>query len=244
VRYLIIADIHSNLEAFEAVLNDAEQSRGGFDAVWCLGDIVGYGPDPAQCISLLRGFGPLCVCGNHDLATVGRLALEEFNEDAAAANDWNSRQLSGGDREYLLGLPETLVEADFTLVHGSPGAPLWEYITSEYSARDNFPLFSTSFCLAGHCHLPLCFEEDGPRVNEMHLRDGDVLELGKSRLIVNPGGLGQPRDRDPRAGYIIFDDGSMTLHSCRCTYDVALTQRKMEQAGLPVFLIERLEWGV
>jgi diadenosine tetraphosphatase ApaH/serine/threonine PP2A family protein phosphatase len=244
VKYVILADIHSNLEAFEAVLNDAEKQRGGFEEVWCLGDIVGYGPDPSQCIRLLRSFEPLCICGNHDLATLGKINAEEFNEDAALANTWNAGQITDDDRKFLLELPQLREEGDFTLVHGSPGAPVWEYITSVYSAMDNFPQFDTRYCLVGHTHQPLCFEHDGLLVTERYLADGNHVELGENRLIINPGGVGQPRDRDPRAGYAIYDSARMLISHYRCEYDIKTTQRKMEQAELPDFLIRRLEWGV
>lgn len=243
VKYLIIADIHSNLEAFEAVLFDAE-GHDGFEAVWCLGDVVGYGPNSSECIRLLRGFDPVCVCGNHDLAAIGKIDIGDFNAEAALANEWTSMQLSDEDREYLASLPESVVEGDFTLVHGSPSAPVWEYITSSFSAMKNFKYFNTQFCLVGHSHVPYYFEYDELLVQEGYLADGDTLKLGETRLIINPGGVGQPRDRDPRASYAVYDSEQGTISHYRCDYDVGVTQEKMEQAGLPGFLISRLDWGL
>lgn len=244
MRCLIIADIHSNLEAFEAVLYDAEKLPGGFDAVWCLGDIVGYGPDPSQCIRLLRGFAPLCVCGNHDLAAISKIDIDDFNYEAAAANKWTGEQLSDEDRKFLAALPDVVSVDDFTLVHGSPGAPAWEYITSAYSAMNNFNHFITQFCLVGHSHVPVYFEYDNLLVNEGYPGDGDIITMGETRLIINPGSIGQPRDRDPRASYAIYDSQERMILHRRCQYDVGMTQEKMERVGLPGFLISRLGWGL
>lgn len=243
MRYLIIADIHSNLEALQAVLEDA-QNYGGFGHVWCLGDIVGYGPDPSACLELLKQLDPLCVCGNHDRAAVGEIDIADFNSDAAIANRWTSEVLSGEEKEYLLGLPEVIIEDNFTLVHGSPRQPLWEYITHLFTAADNFKHFKTRYCLAGHTHVPFVFEQDGLIINESHMKSGDMLVLGKKRLIINPGGVGQPRDRDSRAAYAVFDSEKQVVQHYRVEYDVKTTQAKMEEAGLPLFLISRLSLGV
>ncbi len=243
MRYLIIADIHSNLEALEAVLEDV-QDHGGFGHVWCLGDIVGYGPDPAACIALLRQLDPLCVCGNHDQAAVGKIDIGEFNSDAAWANRWTSEALAEDDRKYLAGLPEIIIEDDFTLVHGSPRLPVWEYILNALTASDNFRYFSTRFCLNGHTHVPFVFEQDGLLVNESYMKNGDMLVLGEKRLIINPGGVGQPRDRDPRAAYGVYDSEKQVIYHYRVEYDIKMTQTKMEKAGLPPFLINRLGLGV
>lgn len=243
MKYLIIADIHSNLEAFEAVLEDTE-NHGGFGHTWCLGDVVGYGPDPGPCIKLLRQLDPLCVCGNHDLAAVGKIDVGDFNSGAAKANRWTAGQLSGEDKVFLSGLCELAVEDDFTIVHGSPRQPVWEYIAHTITAEDNFRRFDTRFCMAGHTHVPYLFTSDGVEVNGSILRDGDMLVLGDNRLIINPGSVGQPRDRDPRASYAIFDAEEMVLHNYRVTYDVTSTQQKMQRAGLPDFLVSRIAWGV
>ena len=243
MKYLVIADIHSNLEAFEAVLEDA-QNHGGFGHTWCLGDVVGYGPDPADCIKLLKQLDPACVCGNHDSAAVGKIDIGDFSSEAARANRWTAGQLSDGDREFLLGLPDLVVKGDFTIVHGSPRQPVWEYVAHSFTAADNFPCFDTQFCIVGHTHVPFLFEQDGVEVSGSILRDGDMLVLSDTRLIINPGAVGQPRDRDPRASYAIFDAEEMVLHNYRVSYDVVATQGKMEKAGLPDFLVSRIAWGV
>ena len=243
MKYLVIADIHSNLEAFEAVLEDA-QNHGGFGHTWCMGDVVGYGPDPAACIKLLKQLDPVCVCGNHDSAAVGKIDTGDFSSEAARANRWTATQLSGGDREFLSGLPSLVVEDDFTIVHGSPRQHAWEYVAHTITAEDNFRCFDTRFCIVGHTHVPFLFTNDGVEVRGSVLRVGDMLELGDNRLIINPGAVGQPRDRDPRASYAIFDAEEMVLHNYRVTYDVAATQEKMEKAGLPDFLVSRIAWGI
>jgi diadenosine tetraphosphatase ApaH/serine/threonine PP2A family protein phosphatase len=243
VKYLVIADIHSNLEALQAVLEDS-QNYGGFGHVWCMGDVVGYGPDPCACIELLKQLDPLCVSGNHDLAAAGKIDVADFNSDAARANRWTSAQLSDDDREFLLDLPEIIVEGDFTIVHGSPRLPAWEYIAYSFTATDNFKYFDTRYCLVGHTHVPFVFEEDEGMANEGYMRHGDMLALGDKRLIINPGGVGQPRDHDPKASYAIYDSDEHTIFHYRVPYDVSVTQDKMEQAGLPHFLITRLASGI
>jgi predicted phosphodiesterase len=243
MKYLVIADIHSNIKAFEAVLEDAH-NHGGFGHVWCLGDVVGYGPDPSACISLLKTLDPVCVCGNHDLAAVGKIDIGDFNSDAARANRWTSGQLSGDDRDFLLGMPEVLVQDDFTLVHGSPRLPLWEYIAHAFTASDNFKCFDTKYCLVGHTHVPFVFEQDEILVNEGYMSSNDILKLGERRLIINPGGVGQPRDRDPRASYAIYDSEDRALYHYRASYDIESTQARMEKEGLPEFLVTRIARGV
>ncbi|RPJ63865.1 MAG: metallophosphoesterase [Dehalococcoidia bacterium] len=243
MKYLILADIHSNLEALQAVLEDA-QNYGGFGNVWCLGDVVGYGPDPSACINLLKQLDPLCVCGNHDLAAIGKLDIDDFNSDAARANRWTTGQLGDGDWEFLQALPEKIVEGDFTLVHGSPRQPAWEYITYGFTAADNFNHFDTRYCLVGHTHIPIIFEEEEGMANEGYMHHGDMLLLGDKKLIINPGGVGQPRDGDCRAGYAIYDSDEGNIFHYRVAYDISLTQDKMEKAGLPPFLISRLSSGI
>jgi diadenosine tetraphosphatase ApaH/serine/threonine PP2A family protein phosphatase len=243
MKYLVIADIHANIEAFQAVLEDACE-HGGFGHVWCLGDVVGYGPDPSACIGLLRTLDPVCVCGNHDLAAVGKIDIGDFNSEAARANRWTSGRLSEDDRDFLLDLPEVLVQDEFTLVHGSPRLPIWEYIAHAFTASDNFECFETRYCLVGHTHVPFVFEQEGIAVNEGYMGNGDILKLGGGRLIINPGGVGQPRDRDPRASYAIYDSDENVLSHYRVDYDIEATQARMEKEGLPEFLIARLARGV
>jgi diadenosine tetraphosphatase ApaH/serine/threonine PP2A family protein phosphatase len=243
MRYAIIADVHANLTAFAAVLKDIEQ-RGGMDEIWCLGDIVGYGPDPHECIALLRQQRHVCVTGNHDWGAIGKVDIADFNPDAAAACQWTAQQLSPEDVRYLENLPLTLERDDFTLVHGSPREPIWEYLTSTSIAKQNFGFFQSSYCLVGHSHLPLVFrDEDGAcSFNKWTTNIG--LALGQNRLIINPGGVGQPRDGDPRASYAIYDTENRQIRLYRVPYDIETTQHKMMEGGLPIRLVVRLKYGM
>ncbi len=243
MRCAILADIHANLSAFEAVLNDAE-SRGGFDELWCLGDVVGYGPEPHACIELLRSCKHSCIAGNHDWAAVSKVSILDFNPDAAQACRWTAQQLTPEDLDYLQNLPLKLSKGDFTLVHGSPRQPIWEYLLVVDAACDNFSYFGTRFCLVGHSHVPLLFRQETVGTCLMERIPGEI-ELGNEshRLIINPGGVGQPRDGDPRASYAIYDGDSQVIHHYRVSYDIAATQKKMKERGLSLSLISRLHYG-
>ena len=243
MRALIVADIHSNLEALLAILEDVG-SRGGFDEVWCMGDVVGYGPNPTECIEILRSHDAACVAGNHDLAAVGKLSTAEFNDNAARAAIWTGKQLSSEDATFLSSLPQVAYREDFTIVHGSLRDPVWEYLVSDPAAKVTFELLETRFCLVGHSHIPFLrregldfelFTEDVP-VNISKDDDGE-------RIIINPGGVGQPRDGDPKPSYAIYDGGRATLQRHRVTYDISVTQEKMHKADLPEHLITRLNYG-
>lgn len=243
MRVAIVSDIHANRAAFEAVLRDAE-AGGPLDALWCLGDVVGYGPHPNECIALLRRYPHRTVAGNHDLAACGKMGTEEFNEAAAAAVRWTSAQLSATAQAFLRELSLVEQEADFTLVHGSLRWPEWEYLLSSEQAQAQFELQRTPYSLVGHSHLPfVCWEEpDGPP-RLAPARDGERVELGEQRLILNPGGVGQPRDGDPRAAYALYDSDIRAVTYHRVAYDIEATQRAMEAARLPRWLIERLSVG-
>ena len=246
MRCLIISDIHSNLAAFEAVLADAKSRNLGHDIVWCLGDVVGYGPDPNECVELLRTLAHDCLTGNHDYAVLGKLDLNTFHDSAADAARWTRATLHPHNLSYLDQRPETLSRGDFTLVHGSPREPIWEYMLDVATAEDNFPLFKSSICLLGHTHVPLIFVEDsGSKTVRVNFPEPGVpFMLRKNcRYILNPGGLGQPRDGDARASYALLDTSERVWTNYRCEYDVKQTQQRMRKAGLPAKLIERLEFG-
>jgi predicted phosphodiesterase len=243
MRYLVLSDIHSNLEAFEAVLDDA----GPVDLVWCLGDVVGYGPDPNACVELLKSLPHLCVAGNHDWATLGKLDLSDFNSDARKANLWNREQLTPQNLAFLDALSELLVEEQFTLVHGSPRHPIWEYIIYTTTAESNFAHFDTPFCFAGHTHAPAIFrlkDKNGEKVCEPAppALDGPI-SLGPERAIINPGSVGQPRDGNPQAGYAILDMEALTVEHYRVAYPIEKTQAKMLEHDLPLRLAVRLGYG-
>jgi diadenosine tetraphosphatase ApaH/serine/threonine PP2A family protein phosphatase len=244
VRYAIIADIHANLAAFNAVLDDIER-KGGVEEVWCLGDVVGYGPDPHECIELLRQCNHVCVAGNHDWAVIGKVDTSDFNPDAVAACQWTARQLSAEDVSYLRNLPLVIQRGDFTLVHGSPRRPVEEYLLSTSNAKENFAFFQTKFCLVGHSHVSLFFKYDESGACSYSEFSPNVgLVLGKSRLIINPGGVGQPRDGDPRASYAIYDSEVGMIRLYRILYEIGTTQARMVEQGLPMQLVARLSYGM
>jgi diadenosine tetraphosphatase ApaH/serine/threonine PP2A family protein phosphatase len=246
MHYLVLSDIHSNLEAFQAVLDDA----GPVDRLWCLGDVVGYGPDPNACVDLLRSKPHLCVAGNHDWATLGKLDLRDFNVDAREANLWNREQLTADNLAFLEALPETIVEGDFTLAHGSPCEPIWEYIAHPSTAYDSFDCFDTPYCFVGHTHTPVIYRMDGDfgKEGENHTEPASdltngLVPLGSERLIINPGSVGQPRDGDSRAGYVLLDVEARTVVHRRVPYPIGQTQEKMTGHGLPPRLVTRLRFG-
>jgi diadenosine tetraphosphatase ApaH/serine/threonine PP2A family protein phosphatase len=243
MRYLVLSDIHSNLEAFQAVLDDA----GPVDEVWCLGDVVGYGPDPNACVELLRSVPHRCIAGNHDWATLGKLDLRDFNPDARDANLWNRQQLTADNLAYLEALPEVLVEGPFTLAHGSPRHPIWEYIIYASTALSNFDHFDTPFCFVGHTHTPVIFrlsKEKGQETCEsMPPSPNGPVKLGPERMIINPGSVGQPRDGDPQASYVLLDTEVLVAEHRRVPYPVEETQAKMIRHDLPLRLVLRLGYG-
>jgi predicted phosphodiesterase len=242
MHVLVISDIHANLTAFEAVL---EHSKGDWDYVWCLGDVVGYGPDPNECVDLLRTLPHLCLAGNHDWAALGRLDIRTFNSDARKAVTWTTETLRRENVEYLAALPTTFVLGPYTLAHGSPREPVWEYILDPLIAALNFPHFETPYCLVGHTHTPIVYE----MVNEQ----GDTEQyqpmynqsryLNGRRQIINPGSVGQPRDSNPEAAYAILDVEEAVWEHRRVSYDIADVQERMHQVDMPERLIARLEHG-
>ncbi len=244
MRVLVLSDIHSNLEALRAVLRDA----GAVDATWCLGDLVGYGPQPNECVELLRQCEPnvLCIAGNHDCAAIDKLDISIFSADAERAVLWTREQLSASTASYLEGLPERLTWGDVTLVHGSPGEPMWEYLVSAARALENFPLLKTRYCLIGHSHVPLVFvEATQPGLPNGHVMlPGERISLGERRMFLNPGSVGQPRDGNRDASYVLLDTETGRADYCRVEYAFEKTQRLMQQSGLPDRLIVRLAYGL
>ncbi len=243
MRCAVISDIHANLAALDAVLADLGEQA---EAIWCLGDVVGYGPDPNECVARLVERGVVSIAGNHDWACLGKLDLDDFNPDARQACLWTAEHLSDESRAFLEGLPVSRVLADITLVHGSPRAPIWEYLMSAETALENLAFFETRICLVGHTHVPLAFhipDEEARICRRRWLQDGDTFSLRSGRWIVNPGGIGQPRDGDPRAAYLLLDTETLEAQIRRVPYAVETTQRRMLEAGLPGNLIQRLAFG-
>lgn len=245
MRYLVISDIHANLPAFKAVLEDA---KGKYDKAWCLGDIVGYGPNPNECIELLMELDPLCIAGNHDWAVLGKLDVDDFNPDARHVSLWTRNEMTESNYHFVQKLPVALIqEEQFTLVHGSPRHPIWEYILYPAVAQVNFEHFSTRYCLVGHTHSPVIFyapdKPNGICQAQVPSTNNGPEGLGDRRLILNPGSVGQPRDGDPRASYGILDVDDLTFEYRRIPYPIAEVQERMQELGFPSRLINRLSFG-
>ena len=241
MRVLVLSDIHANLTAFEAVLADA---AGEWDQIWFLGDLVGYGPDPNECVSLLREHNHIALSGNHDWAILGKLDIDNFNFDARNAVLWAREVISDESRAYLDELPPNRQEGEFVLAHASPRHPVWEYIIDTGTAADNFEYFEGNYCLVGHTHVPAIYAYQKPGFTEVFEPLYDrVLHLRKTRYIVNPGSVGQPRDADPRAAYALLDVEKKTWVYKRVSYDVEATQERMRRGGLSDRLVARLAYG-
>jgi len=241
VRYLIVSDIHANLAALQSVLNDAPS----FDAIWCLGDLVGYGPSPNEVIERLQEFSLVSVMGNHDWGVLGRADPYIFNTDARHALLWTRGELTPENQRFLAGLPVGQKVEDFVLVHASVREPIWEYLLDANAARKSFTFNNFRVALSGHTHIPAVFEWDESTA-EARMSPPDweePLQLGGRRLIINAGSVGQPRDGDPRAAYGLLDTEAQTFSFHRVAYAVEITQERMRACGMPARLIERLELG-
>ncbi len=242
MRVLIISDIHANLTAFETVL---DHSEGDWDYVWCLGDVVGYGPDPNECVDLLRTLPHLCLAGNHDWAALGRLDIRTFNSDARKAVTWTAETLRPDNIEYLTALPTTFVLGPYTLAHGSPREPVWEYILDPLIAALNFPHFETPYCLVGHTHTPVIYQmvNDQGDTEQYPPAYNEPRHLNGRRQIINPGSVGQPRDSNPEAAYAVLDVEEAVWEHRRIPYNIGDVQDRMREVDMPERLIARLEHG-
>lgn len=245
MRYLVLSDVHANLFALQAVL---EHAQGRYDQIWHLGDVVGYGPHPNECVELLASLNCLGVAGNHDWAAVGKLALEQFNPAAAYVLEWTRRVLSPSHIRFLESLGEKIIPAEhFTLVHGSPRYPIWEYVLTRRDAAHVLDYLTTRYCFFGHTHTPLIFQAASKPERSCReiplLADTSTYPLTHERLLINPGSVGQPRDGDPRASYMIFDDEQYLLEHFRVDYSIEHTQQAMFERDFPLPLIYRLSLG-
>ncbi|MEA3307951.1 MAG: metallophosphoesterase family protein [Chloroflexota bacterium] len=241
MRYLIISDIHGNEPALQSVLHDV----GDFDEIWCLGDTVGYGPNPNQCLEQLREYPLLCVAGNHDWGVLGQTGLYVFNSAARQALLWTRDELTARNMQMLKDFPSSLRVQKVLLVHGSPREPIWEYILNTTKARENFLAIDFQVALVGHTHMPVVFEwlPESGRARLMLADYETPLHLDARRLIINPGSVGQPRDGNPDAAYGILDTAANTFEFRRVPYPVVITQTRMRAKRLPRRLIDRLEIG-
>jgi diadenosine tetraphosphatase ApaH/serine/threonine PP2A family protein phosphatase len=239
MRIAVISDVHSNVLALDAVLAHV----GSVDAIWHLGDIVGYGPDPEAVVDRLAGAGAVGVRGNHDSAAVGGDEIDWFNPDARNAMEWTRRAIGPSTVAWLKALPLRREEAEFTMVHGSPLDPTWEYVTTPIAARDNLRAVTTTHGLNGHTHVPLAFSLDGDHAGRIAPTSDPGATLDGPRLLLNPGSVGQPRDGDPRASCLVLDLAARRAEWSRVPYDIGTVQSRMRAAGLPHRLVERLSHG-
>ncbi len=246
MRIGVVTDIHSNLVALRTVLDD----MGPTDALWCLGDIVGYGPWPNECLDELQERKAIMIAGNHDLVVIGSplVSMDDFNGDAVDATRWTSDQLTPASRALLESLaPISQVNDQVTLAHGTPREPVWEYLMNGGQAAASLPYFSTPLCLVGHTHIPSLFSEQEDSTIDVGYREGGSrheMRAGQ-RCLANPGSVGQPRDRDPRSAYMTLElnGADIALEWHRVEYDIGATQDEMRRVGLPRFFIERLSEG-
>jgi diadenosine tetraphosphatase ApaH/serine/threonine PP2A family protein phosphatase len=240
MRYAVLSDIHANLEALEAVLADA---TGRVDSLLCLGDVVGYGADPAACVELIGERAAVVAAGNHEYAVLGRLELDWFNPWAQAAAEWTHARLDADHLAWLQRLPLRAEAGDATLVHASPVDPEeWDYLVGDEDGFAAFAAFATRLCFVGHSHLPGLWSLGSSGPEHRPGRVAVALEAGR-RYVINVGSVGQPRDRDPRAAYALWDAGRGTVSLRRVPYDVDTARRKILGAGLPRLLADRLALG-
>ncbi len=241
MKYAIISDIHGNLEALESVLAEIDKMK--VDSLLCLGDIVGYGPNPNECVEVIKKRADVTLAGNHDYAPLGKLDLSYFNPWARSAIEWTAAQLNQESIDFLLSLPLKKELDGFTIVHATPNNPAaWNYIITIGDAVKNFAEFSGQVCFIGHSHVPMIVVVNGQGDYRV-IRDNPVHIEPEKRYIINVGSVGQPRDFIPKAAFAIYETESQIYEMFRVDYDIAETQSKIFQSGLPPFLAERLELG-
>ena len=241
MRYAVLSDIHANLEALRAVLADCQ---GEVDGLVCLGDLVGYGADPLACVEIVAERADRLIAGNHEYGVAGLLDLAWFNPAARAAAEWTASRLDADHRAYLAALPLSANLPDATLVHASPRHPEeWEYLITPEDGFEAFAAFDTRLCFVGHSHRPGCWSL-GSAGHDYERGAGEILLEAGRRYIINVGSVGQPRDRDPRACYAVWDVDGRRVSIRRVTYDAAEARRKIVAAGLPRILADRLVNGL
>lgn len=243
MRYAFISDIHANLEALEAVFDDIDTQK--IDEVICLGDIVGYGANPNECVDLVVSRCPIILLGNHDAAAIDQLSTQHFNIHAKLAIEWTAKTLRNDIKDTLSELLLKSSVDQMTLVHATPYEPnMWYYITSLEEAAFNFQFFDTPLCLVGHTHIPIIIVLDANK--ELYVHQDISIHANENegaRLLINVGSVGQPRDRNPKSCYGIYDSVTTEFSYRRVAYNIDKTQQKMKRIKMPEFLISRLEDG-
>ncbi len=241
MRIAVLSDVHANLHALEAVL--LEVDAGAFDAIWFLGDLVGYGPHPNECTALLQERAAICLAGNHDLVVLGKIPIDAFAGEAAAAARWTQTVLDDDARAFLGTLQPRVTTPGAELFHGSPRDPVWEYVLGDAAAEAAFALTQAPLVLVGHSHVALEIS-NGDDLRGDPAAAGTQLELGRLRRLLNPGSVGQPRDGDPRAAWLEIDNAAARATFRRTVYPVEQTQAEMRARGLPEALAARLAYGI
>ena len=242
MRVAIASDIHGNRHAFEAVIAAAREAQA--EELWCLGDLVGYGADPDACVALAEANCAVCLAGNHDLAVVDALSLADFSRGAALAAQWTKDVIAPATREMLLGLSPVGEAEGIGLYHASPRDPVWEYVLSGLTAELCLDVAAQRVSLIGHSHVALSFHRpEGEPASGSTRRADDRLDLGTGEWLLNPGSVGQPRDGDPRAAWLVLDTRAQTAEWRRVEYDIAGAQAAIRAARLPDSLAERLLHG-
>ena len=240
-RVAVISDVHGNRHALDAVLAAVADEKP--DEVWCLGDLVGYGPQPNECCRSVAGHADLCLAGNHDLVVLGSLSIHDFAGEAAAAARWTQEVLEPDARAYLAGLQPQARRDGVELFHGSARDPVWEYVLSEEAAWWTLEATTAPVVLVGHSHVPLAIGLEREQLAGGVAPDGTVVELERGRWLLNPGSVGQPRDGDPRAAYLLLEAGRRASYR-RVDYAIERTQAEIREHGLPEALAARLADGL
>jgi predicted phosphodiesterase len=242
VKVAVVSDIHSNRQAFEAVLRAISQSDA--EELWCLGDLVGYGADPDACVELAREHAAVCLAGNHDLAVAGTIPIEDFSRGASIAARWTQEVIAAENRDFLASLEPVASVGELGLYHASPRDPVWEYVLSALLAELCMSAQDHRVCLIGHSHVALSFTRaDGAFATGEPRRAGAELDIARDEWLINPGSVGQPRDGDARAAWLLLDTDDWTASYMRTEYDIASAAHAIRVARLPDSLAERLEYG-
>jgi predicted phosphodiesterase len=242
MKVAVISDIHGNRHAFEAVLEDIAASEAA--ELWCLGDLVGYGAEPDACVKLASEHAAVCLAGNHDLAVTGEISFEEFSRGARLAVQWTQEVIASEHRAFLEGLQPQGKEGPIGLYHASPRDPVWEYVLSALLAELCLDIQPHRVCLIGHSHVALSFvRHEGELASGEPRRAGARLDISDGEWLLNPGSVGQPRDGDPRASWLLLDLDGLTVSYERTDYDIAGAAAAIRSARLPDSLAERLEYG-
>jgi diadenosine tetraphosphatase ApaH/serine/threonine PP2A family protein phosphatase len=242
LRIALISDVHGNLPALQAVLDDVAEA--GVDETWCLGDLVGYGAQPDECVALAREACEVCLVGNHDLVVLDKLDINTFSLNAALAARWTQERIGAEALDFLSKLEPADAEREIGLFHASPRDPVWEYVLSTLQADACIDAMDPRAAAIGHSHVALFFTRpDDGEVRGEPAPAGTELDLSTGRWLINPGAVGQPRDGDPRAAWLLLDLGSWTAQWRRVEYPIAEAAQAIERAGLPPALAERLYRG-